>query len=301
MLKYSVLLLAPLICLSGCTRDRGEIGTADNPVKFFFVPSVDVKVIEDTSQVLKDYLEKKTTYKFKINIPPSFIAVVEAFGTNRADVASINTFGYILAHEKYQTEARLTVIRHGESTYKAQFLAKKDSGIKELKDFEGKTLAFVDPASTSGYLLPLKILRSKNIKPKDTMFAMRHDSVVSMIYQGQVEGGATFYSPPADNEIQDARRLVKTQYPDVEDKIKIVELTPPIPNDPIIFRKDLPEKIKTDIVEALMEFVKTKEGQDVLQKLSSVTGFVKATDKDYDSVREMLKSLGKSASDLVKK
>ncbi len=287
--------------ISGCTRDRGEIGTDKNPVKFFFVPSVDVKVIEDTSKVLKAYLETATPYKFKISIPPSFIAVVEAFGTNRADVASINTFGYILAHEKYQTEARLTVIRHGESTYKAQFLAKEGSGIDELKDFEGKTLAFVDPASTSGYLLPLKILKDKKVDIKDSMFAMRHDNVISMIYQGQVDGGATFYSPPADGEIQDARRLVQTQYPDVEKKIKIVELTPPIPNDPIIFRKDLPEKMKTDIIEALEAFVATPEGKDVLQKLSSVTGFIRATDKDYDPVREMLQALGKSASELVKK
>lgn len=301
MLRCLTLVSCFFIFLTGCTRDRGEIGSEKNPIKFFFVPSVDVKVIEDTSKELKEYLEKNTPYKYKVNIPPSFIAVVEAFGTNRADVASINTFGYILAHEKYGTEARLTVIRHGESTYKSQFLAKEGSGINELKDFEGKTLAFVDPASTSGYLLPLKILKDKGIEPKDTMFAMRHDNVVSMIYQGQVDGGATFYSPPADGEIQDARRLVKTQYPDVEEKIKIVELTPPIPNDPIIFRKDLPEKVKETIVTALMEYVSTPEGKDVLQKLSSVTGFVPATDKDYDDVRKMLKALGKSASELVKK
>lgn len=301
MLRYLTVLFCFLVFLPSCTRDRGEIGSAKNPIKFFFVPSVDTKVIEDTSEVLKSYLEKNTPYKYQIKIPPSFIAVVEAFGTNRADVASINTFGYILAHEKYGAEARLTVIRHGESTYKAQFLAKEGSGIEELKDFEGKDLAFVDPASTSGYLLPLKILKDKKIEPKNTMFAMRHDNVVSMIYQGQVDGGATFYSPPADGEIQDARRLVKTQYPDVEEKIKIVELTPPIPNDPVVFRKELPEKVKDDIVKALNEFVSTPEGKDVLQKLSSVTGFIPATDKDYDDVRKMLKALGKSASELVKK
>lgn len=301
MLRSLVFTILVSGLIVGCTRDRGEIGSQQNPIKFFFVPSVDVKVIEDTSKVLEKYLEANTPYKFKISIPTSFIAVVEAFGTNRADVASINTFGYILAHEKYGTEAHLTVIRHGESTYKAQFISKEGSGIKKLEDFKGKKIAFVDPASTSGYLLPLKILKDRNIEPKDSMFAMRHDSVVSMIYQGQVDGGATFYSPPADGEIQDARRLVKTQYPDVEEKIKIVELTPPIPNDPIIFRKDLPDKVKEAVVAALKEFVDTPEGKDVLQKLSSVTGFVDATDKDYDKVREMLKSLGKSASELVKK
>jgi len=301
MLRILVVLLGMSFWISGCTRDRGPVGSEENPIKFFFVPSVDTEVIKDTSDVLKSYLEANTPYKYKISIPPSFIAVVEAFGTNRADVASINTFGYILAHEKYGAEALLTVIRHGESTYKAQFLAKKDSKINTLADFEGKKIAFVDPASTSGYLLPLKILKEKGIKPKETTFAMRHDNVISMIYQGQVDGGATFYSPPSDGKIQDARRLVKVQYPDVEEQIKILELTPPIPNDPIIFRKELPPEVKTKIVQALMEFVKTTKGQDVLQKLSSVTGLIPATDKDYDPVRQMLTELGKSASELVKK
>lgn len=285
----------------GCSRrDRGEIGSAKNPIKLFFVPSVDVKVIEDTSKVLEKYLEAHTPYKFKVSIPPSFIAVVEAFGTKRADVAAINTFGYILAHDRYGAEAKLTVIRHGESSYKGQFLVRADGPIKALEDLNGKNIAYVDPSSTSGYLLPLKILKDRNIKPKDNMFAMRHDNVVSMIYQGQVDAGATFYSPPADGEIQDARRLVKTQYPDVEEKIKILELTEAIPNDPVVFRKDLPEEVKSNIVKALEDFVATEEGRETLEKLSSVTGFVRSSDEDYAPVVTLLKELGKSATELVK-
>lgn len=291
-----------LIALAGlsCTRKKEPLGSESNPIKMFFVPSVDVKVIEDNSEHIKEYLEANTPYKFKISIPASFVAVVEALGTKRADVAAVNTFGYILANEKYGAEAKLTVIRHGSSTYKSQFLAKNGSGIDSLTDLAGKKVAFVDPASTSGYLLPLKLLKQKDIKPEDTVFAMRHDSVVSMIYQGQVDAGATFYSPPAEGEIQDARRLVKTQYPDVEDKIKIVELTEPIPNDPIIFRKDLPEDIKNTIIETLVTYVKTEEGKDAFNKLYGVTDLKKATDKDYDGVRELLKTLGKSANEMVK-
>lgn len=296
-----MMICATVLTEAGCTRrERGELGTDSNPIKLFFVPSVDVKVIEDTSRVLEKFLEENTPYKFQVSIPPSFIAVVEAFGTKRVDVASINTFGYILAHDRYGAEAKLTVIRHGESTYKGQFLVKADGPIKTLEDLKDKTIAYVDPSSTSGYLLPLKILKDRNIKPKDNMFAMRHDNVVSMIYQGQVDAGATFYSPPVDNEIQDARRLVKTQYPDVEEKIRILELTDAIPNDPVVFRKDLPEEVKDTIIKALEDFVATKEGQETMQKLSSVTGFVRATDEDYAPVVTLLKELGKSATELVK-
>ena len=289
-----------LVSLSACSRKKAPLGTAENPIKMYFVPSVDVKVIEDNTATIKKFLEASTPYKYEVAIPASFVAVVEAIGTNRADVAAVNTFGYIMANKRYGAEARLTVIRYGSPSYRAQFIASEASGIKTLSDITGKKLAFVDPASTSGYLLPLKVLKEKNVTPAETMFAMRHDSVVSMVYQGQVDAGATFYSPENDGKIQDARRLVKTQYPDVEDKVKIIELTDSIPNDPIIFRKDVPEEIKKTITDAFMKFVKTPEGKDAFYKLYGVTDFQMAKDSDYDGVRDMLKAAGKSAEDLAK-
>lgn len=288
-----------------CTKNKAELGTAENPIKLHFVPSVDAKVIEDNSKKFKEYLEKATPYKYEVTIPQSFIAVVESFGTKRADVAAINTFGYILANEKYGAEAKLTVLRHGSATYQAMYVAKADSGIKKIEDFAGKKIAYVDPASTTGYLLPLKALKDKNIQPKETVFAQKHDNVISMVYQGQVDAGAAFYSPPTKNEkgedvIEDARRLVSTQYPDVGQKVVIVELSEHIPNDPIIFRKDMPEEVKNKVIEAMLGFVATPEGKEAFKAIYGVTELKKATDADYDGVRAMLKSVGKSANELVK-
>lgn len=299
-LRSFVVLSLSVMALS-CTSKKGELGTESNPIKLFFTPSVDAKVMEDSTTAFKAYLEKLTPYKYQVSVPQSYVAVVEAFGTKRADIAAINTFGYILAHDKYGAEARLTVIRHGLATYQAQFLAKSSGPIKSISDFKGKKMAFVDAASTSGYLLPLKMLKDKGIDISDTVFAGKHDNVVSMIYQGQVDGGATFYSPPEGKEIQDARRLVKTQYPDVEDKIKIVDLSDSIPNDPIIFRKEMPEEMKAKVTEAFVAFVKSPEGKEAFGKIYSVTDLKTATDKDYDSVREMLKALGKDANEFMKK
>ncbi len=301
MLKKLLLVCGLASALMGCTSKKAELGTADNPVKIFFTPSVDAKLIEDNSKIFQEYLEKHTPYKYSIGIPQSFVAVVEAFGTKRADICTINTFGYILAHEKYGAEAKIITLRHGSATYQSQFLARADGPVKGLADLKGKKMAFVDAASTSGYLLPLKMLREKNIEPSQTVFAGKHDNVVSMIYQGQVDGGATFYSPPAENQIQDARRLVLTQYPDVEKKVKVIQLSDPIPNDPVIFRKDMPEEMKEKIANALLEFVKTPEGRSAFDKVLGVTDLKRATDADYDAVRQMLKALGKDASEFVKK
>lgn len=277
--------------LTSCEFKKDTLGSSKNPIKLHLVPSHDVKVLTANADLLKEYLEANTPYKFEVTIPQSFVAVVEAFGTKRADMAAINTFGYHLANEKYGVEARLTVIRFGISTYQSQFLARAGSKIKTLKDLDGKKIAFVDPASTSGYLLPYKTLKDRKIVPKETVFAMKHDSVVSMIYQGQVDAGATYYAPPQNGVMDDARRLVKTQYPDVEEKVKIIELSEPIPNDPIVFRKEMPEEMKEKIIAALLAFVATPDGQKAMDRIVGATNLKKATDSDYDSVREIFKDL----------
>lgn len=295
------LMIFSILFLAACTQNKAELGTEDNPIKFFLVPSVDSKVLNDTAKILKKELEAKTPYKYEFAVPTSYVAVVEAFGTKRADVASINTFGYLMANEKYDVEAAVTFIRFGEEEYKAQIIARADGDIKKLEDINGKKFAYVDPASTSGYLLPAKLFKENNVKPSETMFAKKHDNVVTMVYQGQVDAGATFYSPPSeDGKIEDARRLVKTQFPDVEDKVKIVTLTESIPNDPIVYRRELPAEMKKAIVDTLIAFQKTEQGKKVFYDIYGITGMVKSTDSRYDGVREMLKTLGKSAKELQK-
>ena len=297
MTKWLGLIFA--FTLGACTGKK-ELGSSENPIKIFFTPSVDAKVIDDHSKVLKDYLEAVTPYKYKISIPQSYIAVVEAFGTKKADVAAFTTYGYILAHEKYGVEAHFTVLRHGSADYKSQFIARADSGIQSIEDLNGKKLAFVDPASASGYLLPLNSLKDKNIKPRETVFAGKHDNVVTMVYNKQVDAGATFWSPEDEEGIQDARRLVKTQFPDVEKVVKIIALTDSIPNDPIVFRKDLPEEMKKTLQGALLNFINSPQGKEAFKKIYGVDGIKQSSDKDYDKVRSMLKALGKSAADFMK-
>lgn len=288
--------------VNACTFKKAEIGSSENPIKLFFVPSVDAKVIDSNSKIMKEWLEANTPYKYEIKIPQSYIAVIEAFGSKGADVAALNTSGYIKAHQKYGAEAKLIVIRNGKKTYQSQFIAKKGR-FKSLKELSGMRVAFVDAASMSGYLLPLKMLHDAGIKlGGDPIFAMKHDNVVSMVYQGQTDAGATFYSPPDAKEgIQDARRLVRTQYPDVEEKIEILQLTDEIPNDPIVFRKDLPEDVKVKITDAFLAMVKSEKGLEAFKAVYGVTGIERATDADYNSVREMLAKLNTSADDLLGK
>jgi phosphonate transport system substrate-binding protein len=297
--SFLVVFLMGLVALTSCTRKKAELGSESNPVKLFFIPSVEAKMLDDKSKVFKEYLEKNTPYKFKVSVPQNYVAVVEAFGTDRADVAALNTFGYLMANSKYGAQARITVVRFGSDTYKGQIITRADGPIKKIEDITGKKFAYVDPVSTSGYLLPAKLFQDKGIKPKETVFANKHDIVVTMVYQGRVDAGATFHSPVEEGEIQDARRLVKQQFPNVEKEISILELTDAIPNDPIVFRKDMSEEMKATITKALLTFVETPDGKSAFKELYGVTALKESNDASYDSVRQMMMALGKDVAELM--
>ena len=298
-LRLPVILLV-LAFIIGCQNDA-PLGTKDNPVKLYFTPSVDADTIATNSRDFIDFLEKETGLIFKTGIPTNYVAVVEAFGSKRADIGMMNSFGYLMANDKYGAVAKLRVLRYGHDYYQGQILAHVDSDIKDVKDLDGKKMAFVDPSSTSGYMFPLKIMKDAGVEPGNTMFASKHDNVVVMIYQKQVDAGATYYSAPSeDGKIRDARSRVKTQYPDVEDKVKIVTTTDKIPNDPFVFRKGLPEEITKKFIAAVKKFVSTEEGKANFKRIYSVEGVVDTSDADYDSLRKMVKAINLDTSTLVK-
>lgn len=293
-----VLILNVLAC-----SNNSEVGSKDQPLKLFFVPSDNTQKIEGNAAKVKTFLEKFISQKLyskdegfyiKTAVPTSHIAVIESFGTGRADLAAIGTFDYVLAKDikKYPVEAVLNIVRgENEMTYKSAILARTDSKINSIEDLKGKKFAYVDAASASGYILPALLFKDKKIELGQTVFAGRHDNVVTMLYQRQVEAGAVYYNDPKDGVMKDARARVLTQYPDVEKKIKIIGFTQEIPNAPWVIRSNLYkdpaklEKLKEAIREGMIAFSKTEEGKAVILDLYAITGFVRATDDDFKEVR----------------
>lgn len=325
-LGFGTVLLA-LTTLVGCA-DK-EVGTKQRPFSMYFIPSVDAEDIASESAIMEKFLEKRisqelygkdTGFYVKTSVPTSYVSVVEAFGTNKADFAAFTTFAYILAKDvkKYPVEALFTIARGPnaeEHTYKSQFITRADSGIKNLKDLAGKKFAYTDPASTSGYILPSKMLEDKGIKLGGSVFAQKHDNVVTMVYQGQVDAGATYYSPPEVlqkdgkqvSEIRDARYRVQTQFPDVEEKVKIIGFSEEVPNEPWVVRTNLykdeakNKQVKEALKTAILEFIQTKDGKNALWTVSTATGLFPTTSDTYSRVRQLILESGADVQAILEK
>jgi phosphonate transport system substrate-binding protein len=286
--------VASLCCVSVLAQAEEKIGTRKNPLKFAFSPSADTNKMMATAEPLRKCLEDKTGYFFDISIPPSYIVVVEGFGSKKIDLAMMTSTSYAKAREKkYEVEPLLRVVRKGDSTYQGMIVVRSDSGINKIEDLNGKKFAFVDPASGSGRIFPKKMLDEKKVRLAEEVFANKHDVAVGMVYQKQVDASAAFYSAPTDENLKrcekidsktcfgnDARKLLKTQFKDVFEKVKILALTEPILNDPVVARSALPTDMKTKIRENMkLCFVDLAKKN---QHINDVDAGLDASAKDYE-------------------
>lgn len=299
-MKIKLYIIALFLLLASCTQTK-ELGSKDNPLKFYLIPAQDILALQSAGKDMQKYLESELKISVVVEIPTSYITVVESFGSKRADIAILNTYGYVLAKQKYDVVPRLKLLNRGREHYFGQIITRADSGIQSLEDLNQKRFAFVDPVSSSGYLFPLHLLNDKKIKFKETIFAGTHDAVVTAVYQKKVDAGATFYAPPdADGTPKDARWVVRTQFPDVFEKIKVLKMTDPIPNDPVVFRKDIPQELQDKVVFALKKYVQTEEGKKNLMAMYHITDFSTAADSDYEIVRKFIKETGQDVESFLK-
>jgi phosphonate transport system substrate-binding protein len=279
-----VLMLATLV-LAGCGEP--ELGTADNPIVMSFVPSGDTQDIITSGDAIAEMLKEETGLEVVANVGTDFAAVREAMVAGQAHIGWLNTFNYVLAHEKYGVEAYLVTERFGSTTYAGQINVRADSGITTLEDLKGKVFCWVDPNSTSGYIIPRIMLQANGIDPDNdfaqTVEAGSHDGVILAVYNGDCDAGASY---------DDARSTIEDDFPDVMDVVQVLATTTDIPNDSVSFIKDFPEEMRQQIVDALLAYSATDEGQEALNTLYNINALQPSSDSFYDGFRADLSKAG---------
>lgn len=267
-----------------------------------FVPSQDAAGISDKVKPMSDFLAKELGLEVESYVGTNFVAVVEGMGSNKVDVGFLNPLSYVLASNDYGSTVILKSVRKGSDTYRAQLTVRKDSGIPACdtaKDatckatfeaLKGKKLAFVDAASTSGYLFPASFMKSNGIDYKagawfsNVAMTGSHDNAIKAVYNKEADASWTF---------EDARdNLVKAGLADAKDVLVQAAFTTAIPNDTVSVRKGLPADLVAKIKTALLKFAGTDEGKKVLKDLYTIDGFKDGSDADYKVVKDMAANMG---------
>ncbi|MBI2983949.1 MAG: PhnD/SsuA/transferrin family substrate-binding protein, partial [Chloroflexi bacterium] len=166
-------------------------------------------------------------------------------------------------------------------------------GITDINGLKGKKFAFVDAISASGSLFPKLVIKQKTGQDPATFFsgtinAGGHPQAVLALYNGQVDGAASF----GDARI---KSVCGTPEPaagmpaDILTKTKIIDKAGPIPNDGIAVAKALPADIVTQVKKALVDYSKTDTGKKNYKDLFAWDGIQEVESSFYNAMRDAAK------------
>jgi phosphonate transport system substrate-binding protein len=175
----------------------------------------------------------------------------------------------------------------GKSTYHGYIFVRKDSGIRTVEDMRGKRMAFVERATTAGYIFPLAYLREHGVSDIDAFFseyffAGSHDAAISAVLRGDADVGA------AKNTIMEH---VMKKSPKVAQELLILADSPQVPSNGLLVRRTLDEDIKRRLREALLNMEQDPGGKEVLQKFGAIR-FLDTRVEDYEPVFDAARKAG---------
>jgi phosphonate transport system substrate-binding protein len=198
---------------------------------------------------MRAYLEKKLGVKVKVYTATDYTGVIEAMKKKRVDIAWFGPLSYYLAEQEAGAEAFAVGVREGgKSTYRSIIVVPGDSPAKSLKDLKGKSVAFVDPASTSGGLMPTYMVKKATGMMPEKFFgkftyAGSHDAAELAVKNKTVDAAA-------DNDITYPKMLAKGLI--TKETNRILLESSDLPGSPLVYRGDLPAALKHKIQEAII-------------------------------------------------
>jgi phosphonate transport system substrate-binding protein len=223
-----ITLLIILSLFPGCGRNTDIL-------RIGIVPSESPERLEDEFKLVKKYLENETGLKIKVYIPQDYRQMIKAMKEKKVDIGLFGPFSYVIAEQ--QQKLTLLLVRKNKQygiLYNSIIITRKDSGIRNEGDLRNKKIAFVNTASTSGYIIPRSFFVSRQIDIETYLsghyFSGSHDLVIKDVISGKADAGAvsnTIYA-----------RLIKEGGINPAD-LRIIWKSGDIPGSPYAARADL--------------------------------------------------------------
>ncbi len=281
-------LAAAILVLSLFGGNAFAQGDVPEKLVIGMVPSREADAIVDSLDPIAEMLSERIGVPVETFVSTNYVGLVEAIGTGRVDVGMFGPAAMVQAMDAYDAVPLVASVRQGSTTYRAQFNVRCDSGIESFEDLRGRTIAFVDPSSASGYQFPYVTLKETHGIDPDTemtsVFAGSHDASALAVYNGDVDVSVTFGGSPGS----DGRETIEADFPDVKEVVCILGYSNDIPNDGIVVRQGMDAEFMDTVAQALIDIANTEEGKELTQTLFNVTEFARIEDPSvYDTVRDV--------------
>ncbi len=288
------LIILSLFVISGCgvkenvENTNQQTGTETAKLEKLVVgviPSLNQGSMQKAMDKLSDHFETELNIPVEITVYPDYQGVVQAMNYDDVNMAYFGPSTYIDANEQSGARAIMTQLIKGEPFYYSYIITHKNSPLTSIDDLVKNsnqlTFAFGDPNSTSGSLIPSIELKKQGVftnknehKFKNLLYTGGHDATAIAIENEQFDAGAI------DSAIFNSLK----ENGKIGDNFKVIWESDKLFQYPWAVSKAVDEKLETQIQDA---FLKIKD-EEILDAFAA-SGFTKASDSDYESIRQAKK------------
>jgi phosphonate transport system substrate-binding protein len=230
--------------------------------------------------LLGEYLTHKIGVPVRFTILSRYGNILESFESEGMDGAFFGSFTGALAIERLGVRPLARPVNlDGTSTYRGYLFVRKDGGIHDAAGMRGKRMAFVDRATTAGYVFPLAWLREHGVRAEagffsETWFTGSHDAAIAAVLDRKADVGA------AKDTVFDR---VRAENPRVDRELRLLATSPPVPSNGLCVRRELEPDLREALRRALLDLASDPDGARVLAQFGALR-FVEATTDEYAPV-----------------
>lgn len=234
---------------------------------------------------LLEDMSKATGLEVRGFFATDYAGLVEAMRFNKIQVAWLGAKAALESVDRAEGEVFAQFIdQAGQSGYTSVIITHRDSRVRTIEDMftQAKELSFGigDPQSTSGTLVPTCELFAPRGLDVRRMFRITRSSThggnLLAVINRQIDV-ATNYSVGLEK--------MRTANPAAYAQVRVLWTSQPIPADPIVWRRDLPESTKRKISAFLFGYGKDEREKAILAGLQQAAGFRPSDNRQLIAVR----------------
>jgi len=265
----------------------------ENPkvLRFSIIPTQESVRELSLYKPVMDILAKNTGKKIEFYMPTSYSSVVEALLGKWVDIAVLGPESYVIAKNQGAAIDVFTTyskkadgVQAAGPGYKSLFITKKGGKFPTIESTKGSVMLLVDPASTSGSLIPESQFAAKVIKMplkqyfSKVAFSGGHDLSTLAVFDGKADA-AFVASHRFMNALSASKGKMKV------DDFNVLWSSTLIPQDPFVYRSTLCPELKQQIQQTFLTLDQTADGKKYLDNVDA-DRMVEQKDSAYDVIRE---------------
>ena len=251
-------------------------------------PAENALTLQRSADALARELSTRIHVPVRASVTLDYTTLVEGMRSGHIHVAWLTPSPLVLAERLFPVRVILTQVRRGVPSYYSAIVVREGSRFQSLADLRGASVAWVDPTSTSGFVIPRYLVMQAGFEPSRffarQVFAGGHDAAVIAVQRGQVDAAAVWADPPDEHTGAWTRFLRGRPGP----RLRPLVYSPAVPSDAIAtseaWAREHP-RLLSSISAALVAIGQSEDGRALLRRMNGTDGFVPSDTSQYALVR----------------